>query len=251
MSAMRQSIDSSIPYGQTIARLNLGLDGELDALRSGRLIFGAFAGFGHAAQDFDGSDTSSESSNITAGAHARLNIDDFYGQAIVKFEHQNAHIDNAAADHAPFDVDLFGLSLATGIHLASPSLTLSPYARLTYLYASAGSFEDDSGSTIDLENAESLRGELALNLGRRLWQGATSGEASLDAGIRHEFSGSTEALVSGLSYSAALPGTLAVLAANLDLALLEERLTLRLNGEYAKGKKAEEFGANLSLNVNF
>jgi hypothetical protein len=84
-------------------------------------------------------------------------------------------------------------------------------------------------------------------LGKDLWAGATAGHASLDAGVRHEFRGETEAVVSGLAYSEALPGTLGLVAANVDVALLDEQLHLGLRGEYAKGDEAEEFGASLSI----
>jgi outer membrane autotransporter protein len=249
MTAAKQNVDASAPYGQTVARLNVGIDGELQGLRAGRLIFGGFAGLGHAAQDFDDSDTEAESATISAGAHARYSGEEFYSQAIVKFEHQNERLDSAAATDAPFDIDLLGLSWETGLHFGSPVFSLTPYGRLSYLHAWAGSFEDDQGVTIDLENADSLRGELAVRLGKHLWQGAAEGHASLDAGVRHEVLGETEAGVSGLAYTDELPGTLGFLAANMDVTLLEEQLRLGLRGEYAKGDEAQSFGASLSLDV--
>jgi outer membrane autotransporter protein len=125
----------------------------------------------------------------------------------------------------------------------------TPNARLTYLHAWAGSFADDSGVIIDLENAESLRGELALRLGKELWKGGIDGSATLEAGVRHEFLGETEATVSGLSFTDQLPGTLGLLAASIDLTLAES-LKLGLRGAYAKGDQAEELSANLTLDIN-
>jgi hypothetical protein len=92
-----------------------------------------------------------------------------------------------------------------------------------------------------------LRGELAVRLESTLWSGATLGAASLDVGIRHEFLEETEAEASGLTFTQELPGTAAFFAANLDIVLLEDTLSLGLRGEYARGEETEEIGAGITL----
>ena len=141
-------------------------------------------------------------------------------------------------------------SLEAGYLFDTPHLTLSPHARLTYAYAWAEDFDDASGAAIDLKDARSLRGELALRLGKELWQGTSLGSASLELGTRHEFLGEQQAEVSGLTFTDALPGTTAFIAPNLNVELLESSLFLGLRGEYAKGGGSDELSGSLSLNLN-
>jgi hypothetical protein len=56
-------------------------------------------------------------------------------------------------------------------------------------------------------------------------------------------------VVSGLTFSDALPGTMGVLAANLDLRALNDTVNLGLRGAYAKGAEAEEMSADLTLDI--
>lgn len=61
--------------------------------------------------------------------------------------------------------------------------------------------------------------------------------------IRHEFLGNTEAEVSGLLYSDALPGTAAFVSGGLAASLFGDKLSLSLEAGYAKGEEAEEITA--------
>ena len=101
-----------------------------------------------------------------------------------------------------------------------------------------------------MKDASSLRGELAVRLGKELWQGTSLGSASLELGTRHEFLGEQQAEVSGLIFTDALPGTTGFIAPNLNVELLESSLFLGLRGEYAKGGGSDELSGSLSLNLN-
>jgi outer membrane autotransporter protein len=250
--AVKQSVDSSASYGQAIAKLIVGLDGELQGSTEGRISLGGFAGFGQTSLEFDESGAESSSDVLLAGLHGSYTLADFYTQAIAKFEHHRGEIEGIAfADGgAPVGVDVAGGSLEAGYLFDTPHLTLSPHARLTYAYAWAEDFDDASGAAIDLKDARSLRGELALRLGKELWQGTSLGSASLELGTRHEFLGEQQAEVSGLTFTDALPGTTAFIAPNLNVELLESSLFLGLRGEYAKGGGSDELSGSLSLNLN-
>jgi hypothetical protein len=56
-------------------------------------------------------------------------------------------------------------------------------------------------------------------------------------------------MVSGLTFTDQLPGTMAVFATALDLSLAEDTVTLGLRGAYATGTEAEELSANLTLDI--
>ena len=99
---------------------------------------------------------------------------------------------------------------------------------------------------IDLSNSDSLQAELAMRLETSAW---SSGVASLDAGIRHEFLGEQEAEVSGLTFTHDLPGTMGFLATALEVEIIEDSLTLIVRGEFANGSDGEEFTGSLGLNL--
>ena len=99
---------------------------------------------------------------------------------------------------------------------------------------------------IDLSNSDSLQAELAMRLETSAW---SSGVASLEAGIRHEFLGEQEAEVSGLTFTHDLPGTMGFLATALEVEIIEDSLTLIVRGEFAKGSEGEEFTGSLGLNL--
>ncbi len=117
--------------------------------------------------------------------------------------------------------------------------------RLNYAQAAATSLEDASGERIDLEAAESLAGEAAARLGLVLG----SGEIYVDGGMRHEFLGETEAEVSGLTFTDALPGTSGFVSGGLLLRMIEDKVLLSLEAGYAKGDEAEEFTASAALRL--
>lgn len=247
--AARQSIETQSAFDQTIAKLHIGIDGELKGVSRAPIILGLFAGLGGIDQDFEGSASETETDARLAGAYAAYNNGETYGQALVKYEHQQSTLRSAATDDdgAPYEVDVLGLSLEAGRHLAaSDTLSFTPHARLTYAHAWAGSFEDASDITIDLSDSDSLRGELALRLDSLLWQ---QGTASLDAGVRREFLGEQQAVVSDQTFTHDLPGTSGFIAAHLDLDLIEDSLALGLHGEYAKGSDGEDFNGALSLKL--
>jgi outer membrane autotransporter protein len=249
MTAARQTVETQSSFDQTLAKLEIGIDGELQGLRRGHMTVGAFAGFGTADQKFQSSTSEAQTDTVIAGAYAGYRDGRSYGQAIVKYEHQSSNLVNSAtsAGGAPYEVDVLGLSLEAGRRLViSTGYYLTPRARLSYAFAKAGSFEDASGNRIDLSNSDSLQAELAMRLETSAW---SSGVASLEAGIRHEFLGEQEAEVSGLTFTHDLPGTMGFLATALEVEIIEDSLTLIVRGEFAKGSDGEEFTGSLGLNL--
>jgi outer membrane autotransporter protein len=142
---------------------------------------------------------------------------------------------------------LLGLSLGTGYRFAGQYFYVQPHAGVDYIYAKAGSFEDASGATIDLNSGDSLSGELGARVGTPM----PHGELYLDAGVSHAFLGESEAEVSGLTFSDDLPGTVGLLSAGLTTRAAEDKLLLTLETGYAKGAEAEEFTAMGNFWVKF
>jgi hypothetical protein len=98
-------------------------------------------------------------------------------------------------------------------------------------------------TAIDLENADSLSGELAARWGLAAFH--------LDLALRHEVSGQTSAEVSGLTFSDELPGTVIRMASGLDWSLLDGMLNVSLDAGYAKGNDAEELSATAALRFSY
>jgi hypothetical protein len=231
MTAAHQTVETQASFDQTLAKLEIGIDGELQGLTRGHMTLGAFAGSGTVDQEFQSSTSQAETDAVIAGAYAGYRDGPFYGHAIAKYEHQDSKLVSATtpAGGAPYEVDVLGLSLEAGRRLViSTGFFLTPRAR------------------IDLSDSDSLRAELAMRLETAAWAG---GVASLDAGIRHEFLGQQEAKVSGLTFTHDLPGSMGFLATALEVEIIEDSLTLIVRGEFAKGSEGEEFTGSFGLNL--
>jgi outer membrane autotransporter protein len=242
--AARQSIDGSASFDQSILKLKAGLDREADA-GGGTLLLGLFAGYGRNDQDFETTTSRVDTEAALAGAYAGYSQGRVYGEALLKYEHQWSEFSGAAADEAPFAVDLLGGSLEAGVRLPLGVVALIPHARLSYAHAWAGSFEDSSGVTIDLSNTDSLRGEIAARFENNILSG---GLIALDAGLRHEFLGEQQAEVSGLTFSHELPGTSGFIAAALNL-MLDETFSFTFRGEAAGNSESSELNGSLSFDI--
>jgi outer membrane autotransporter protein len=203
---------------------------------------------GAGEQDFAGSTSSVESDSAIAGAYAGYRRGGYYSDAIVKYEHQRNSFKGAATDEltTPFVVDLFGLSLETGYRLGR-QFYAQPRAAVTYVHAAAGSFQDESGMTVELADGESLTGEAGTRFGAML----PSADLYLDAGLRHEFMGEMEAEVGGFTFTDQLPGTVALLAAGVTAKTAADKVHVTLSTGYARGKEAEEFTASGSFWFKF
>jgi len=202
---------------------------------------GAFAGVGRGRQEFDDSSSEADIDSLSAGLYGAYRSGPLQARGILKYEHQALAYSSDAADDG-LGLDLLGLSLEAAYRLQRGITYLEPRTRLSYAHAWAGSFEDSSGTAIDLDNADSLSGELAARLG---WS-----SLYFDLSLRHEFLGDTSAKVSGLTFSDDLPGTTARLASGLDWSLADGRLNISLDAGYARSSDAEEISAIVALRFN-
>ncbi|MGH6875255.1 MAG: autotransporter outer membrane beta-barrel domain-containing protein, partial [Aestuariivirgaceae bacterium] len=199
--------------------------------------------------DFTGSTSKTNTDSAFAGAYGKYRLGGFYADGVLKYEHHWADFSGAATGdrQTAFGLDLFGLSLETGYRFSGRHFYLQPHAGMDYVYAKAGSFDDASGATIDLNNSDALSGELGARVGAAL----PHAELYLDAGISHTFLGETQAEVSGLVFSDDLPGTVGLVAAGLTARAAEDTLLLTLQTGYAKGPEAEEFTATGNFWLKF
>ncbi len=111
----------------------------------------------------------------------------------------------------------------------------------------AGSFEDQSGVEVDLEDGESLHGQL----GTRFTVPMQYAEIYLNAGVKHQFLGEAEATVSGLTFTNDMPGTQGLIAAGLQAMSAEDQLFLSLETAYAKGADASELSGSFNMELKF
>jgi outer membrane autotransporter protein len=124
---------------------------------------------------------------------------------------------------------------------------VQPYARMAYAKALAGSFEDSSGVEVDLQDGESLYGQL----GTRFTAPLQYAQLYLDAGVKHQFLAETEAEVSGNSITDELPGTQGLIAAGLQVIGTEEQLLISFETAYAKGADASELSGSFNMEMKF
>jgi len=165
------------------------------------------------------------------------------------------------SENASDDVELpvFGLSLETGYRfdLTPDGLYLQPQAQLSYAHSGDDSLTDKSGSKIELQDADSLRGRLGARLGQELstTAGATAepviGNFYLEASVNQEFLGETEAKVSGLTLEQELPGTTFEIGGGIDIALPKDGLTFTVDADYTLGDEAEGISATGGFRINW
>jgi outer membrane autotransporter protein len=248
-----QEVDTDTSFDQQTLKLEGGADAVMDAANGGHYLLGAFAGTGRYEQNFDASSSKAEADVALGGVYAGYRAGAFYGNAIIKYEHQWIDYRGAATgdEAAPFEAGVAGVSLESGYRFAFDQAYVQPRARLSYAHAWLSSFDDSSGETVDLRNAESLLGELGARLGMSLPRAWGVAHVHLDAGLRHEFLGNTRAEVSDLVYTRELPGTVGVVAAGAAMTFLEDKLSLLLDAGYARGEEAEEVTAAAGLRVMY
>jgi fibronectin-binding autotransporter adhesin len=251
LTTAKQEIDIAAPFAQTVRKLAGGFDGIIEGARGAHYLFGAFGGGGQTTQDFVDSTTKASTDMAFAGLYAGYQSGGFYGDAIAKFEHHWAQVRSTATDDedTPFAADLLGLSLESGYRLALGRSYVQPHGGLRYARAWAGSFQDSSGTTVDLSNGQTLVGEAGVRFGTQLAAAPLMAELDVDAGIRHEFLGETEAVVSGLACTGQLPGTVGFVGTNLNVTMPDDTLKMGFHGSYAKGQDAEELSADFTLDV--
>jgi outer membrane autotransporter protein len=248
ISGGRQTVTSGAAYKQQITRLEAGLEASL-ATGMGHVILGGFGGIGQNTQSFTESTSETGSDALIAGAYASYGAGGFYGDVIAKYERHSAKFAGTATadEQTPFGIDLFGLSLEAGQSLGLGSLAMQPYARIAYAKALAGSFEDSSGVEVDLEDGESLHGQL----GTRFTAPLGYAQIYVNAGVKHQFLGETEATVSGLTFTNDMPGTQGLIAAGLHAMAAEEQFLLSFETAYAKGADASELAASFNMELKF
>ncbi len=248
-----QEVDTDTSFDQQSLKLEGGVDAVMDAANGGHYLLGAFAGAGRHEQNFEASSSKAEADAALGGVYAGYRAAAFYGNAIIKYEHQWIDYRGAATgdEAAPFEAGVAGVSLESGYRFAFDQAYVQPRARLSYAHAWLSSFDDSSGETVDLRNAESLLGELGARLGVSLPRAWGVTHVHLDVGLRHEFLGNTRAEVSDLVYTHELPGTVGVVAAGAAMTFLEDKLSLLLDAGYARGEEAEEITAAAGLRVMY
>ncbi len=201
----QQETTADADFDQQVVKLEAGADVPLTLQNGDTALIGAFLGRAATRQDFDSSTTEAKSDAALGGLYAGYRSGAFYANAIAKYEHHWAKVKSVAMDDggSSFGIDLLGGSVESGYRFALEGAYMQPRLRLNYVHAASTSFEDASSTQIKLNSAESFAGEAATRLGFPL----ESGEIYVDGGLRHEFLGEAEAMVSGLSFSDALPGT--------------------------------------------
>jgi len=137
--------------------------------------------------------------------------------------------------------------MEAGHRLAVGPLGVRPYARMAYAKALAGSFADASGVEVDLENDESLYGQL----GTRFAAPLQYAEIYLNAGVKHQFLREAEATVSGLTFTSDMPGTQGLIAAGVQAMGAEDQLLLTVETAYAKGADASELSGSFNMELKF
>jgi hypothetical protein len=245
----QQEMTADADFDQQVVKLEGGTDVPLTLRNGDMAILGAFLGTGRSGEDFEGSTTEAKSDAALGGLYAGYRSGAFYANAIAKYEHHWAKVKSVATDDggSSFGIDLLGGSVESGYRFALEGAYLQPRLRLDYVHAASTSFEDASSTQIKLNSAESLTGETATRLGFPFEEG----EFYIDGGLRHEFLGEAEAMVSGLSFSDALPGTSGFIAGGLVLRMVEDRVLLAFEGGYAKGDESEELTASAALRVMY
>ncbi|HWA49643.1 MAG TPA: autotransporter outer membrane beta-barrel domain-containing protein, partial [Dongiaceae bacterium] len=247
--------DFDLNATRATAGFDLGFNNILDG--ADWLVLGAMAGYGWSSAGFEGG-SDVDFDIATLGAYATYFRGPYYLDALVKFDWMDGTFNS---ENASDDVELpvFGLSLETGYRfdLTPDGLYLQPQAQLSYAHSGDDSITDKSGSKIELQDADSLRGRLGARLGQEL--STTAGAAAepvtgnfyLEAAVNQEFLGETEAKVSGLTLEQELPGTTFEIGGGIDIALPKEGLTFTVDADYTLGDEAEGISATGGFRINW
>jgi outer membrane autotransporter protein len=259
VSGSDMDIEQSGPadFDVETARAEAGFDVGLNNLIAGEdwLVLGAMAGYGWSSLGFEGG-SAVDFDIATVGAYATYFMGPYYLDALVKFDWLDGSFnsDNVSQD-GDVELPVFGLSLESGYRfdLTPGGLYLQPQAQLSYAHAGSDSFKDDSGSEIELESADSLRGRLGARVGQELTSdsGAAQGNFYLEASVNQEFLGETEAKVSGLTLEQDLPGTTFEIGGGIDIALPKDGVSFTIDADYTLGNQAEGVSATGGFRINW
>lgn len=252
--------DAGADFDLNTTRAEAGFDvGFGDVLDDDWLVTGAFAGYGWSSVGFDsGADIDFDIATI--GAYATYFRGPYYLDALVKLDWLDGSYNSAAVStDGDLSLPVFGLSLQSGYRfdLTPNGFYLQPLAQLSFAHAGADSFKDDSGATIELEDADSLRGRLAARIGQELSTTAgararpVTGNFYLEAAVNQEFLGETEAKVSGLTLEQVLPETTFDIGAGFDIALPNDGVSFIVDADYTFGEDADGITATGGLRITW
>ncbi len=237
-------------FSQDTARAEMGFDFALDNV-SGRddwLVLGAFGGQGWSQADFTDADSSADFDVASIGVYASYFQGPYHMDALVKFDWLDGdYSSDAVSGGGDVQLPVFGVSLSTGYQFdltqsAGGGLSLQPVASLDYAHVGGDTFRDDSGSTVELQEMDSLRGRLGARLVQQLLPSEDGtgpvGNFHFSAGVAQEFLGQSEARVTGVTLTQELPQTTFELGAGFDLALPEEGVsfTFDTNADFSEGE---------------
>jgi outer membrane autotransporter protein len=248
--------DGPADFDLNTTRAEAGFDvGLNDVLDGDWLVLGGFAGYGWSSVGFD-SGADIDFDIATVGAYATYFRGPYYLDALVKLDWlDGTYNSDAVSGDGEVELPVFGLSLETGYRFdfTAGGLYAQPQAQLSYAHSGDDSFKDDSGSKIELEDADSLRGRLGVRLGQELTSdsGAAEGNFYLEASVNQEFLGETSARVSGLTLEQELPDTTFEIGGGIDIALPEEGVSFTVDGDYTFGAEAEGVAITGGFRINW
>ena len=222
-------------------------------------MLGGFGGYGWSSVAFDsGADV--DFNIATIGAYATYFRGPFYLDTLVKLDWLDGDYNSeAVSQDGDVELPVFGLSLEGGYRFDLTSresgggLYLQPQAQLSYAHVGDDSFKDDAGATIELEDADSLRGRLGARLGQELTSdgGDAIGNFYLEASVNQEFLGETQARASGLTLEQELPGTSFEIGGGIDVALPADGVNFTLDADYTVGDEVEGIVATGGFRINW
>lgn len=248
--------DGPADFDLNTTRAEAGFDvGLHDVLDGDWLVLGGFAGYGWSSVGFE-SGADIDFDIATVGAYATYFRGPYYLDALVKLDWlDGSYSSQVVSDDGEVELPVFGLSLETGyrFELTAGGLYAQPQAQLSYAHSGNDSFKDDSGSKIELEDADSLRGRLGARLGQELTSdsGAAQGNFYLEASVNQEFLGETSAKASGLTLEQQLPDTTFEIGGGIDIALPEEGVSFTVDGDYTFGAEADGVAVTGGLRINW
>ena len=146
----------------------------------------------------------------------------------------------------------YALAVEAGRPVAvGDGVTLTPRAGFVWSRASLGDFRDSRGSTVSMQDAESLTGRAGVRA-----EVAPDGAGGLlvfgSAEATHEFSGDTETQIAGTALKASAETTGARFALGAAHGWGDGRFALQASATYAAGgSDGDGFGGGLSLSVRF
>ncbi len=161
-------------FDQNQWKLHAGLEGQLTENQYGRMLAGVTAIVGHGSSTIHSSSGNGEISTTTYGVAATatwFGQNGFYLDGQARLNWYSSDLSGTSIGTFVKNNDAFGyaISLEAGKRFAvSKYWTLTPQAQLIYSSVDFDSFTDVYGSTVTLDNGDSLRGRLGLSASRDL-----------------------------------------------------------------------------------